>query len=244
VLLETCQNFRDLGGYPTSTGRTVAWGRLYRSDTLHRLNAADLAAIVDLGVRSVIDLRARGELEKHGRIEVADHAIAYHHLPMLDEVAGDDGPSRPLPVQPVSDLGEAYVRMLGEGTTAIARAVRLLAQPDGLPAVFHCMAGKDRTGILAAVILGALDVPDDEIVADYVLTAEVKEARTVYLRVHDPDYLVHLESLPSYALETKAESMEAFLAHVRHRHGSMRGFLAEIGVDGPTVDRLAGALLN
>jgi protein-tyrosine phosphatase len=242
VLLETCQNFRDLGGYATSGGRTVAWGRLYRADTLHRLSAADLDAIVALDVRTVIDLRGHGELERHGRIHVGDHDIAYHHLPMLDEVAGED--RRPSPPEPVADLGEAYVRMLGEGTPTIAQSVRLLARPDALPAVFHCMAGKDRTGILAAVILGALEVPDDEIVADYVLTADVREARTAYLAVHDPDYLLHLQSLPPYALETKAASMESFLAHVRRQYGSMRGFLSEVGVDGVTVDRLAEALLD
>jgi protein-tyrosine phosphatase len=244
ISLETCQNFRDMGGYRTASGRELAWGRLYRADTLHRLTPADLAAIAGLGVTTVIDLRGRSEVEQHGRIQAGDHAIAYHHLPMLDEVAGADRPTLSLADDPPSDLGQVYVRMLAEGTPAITRAVRALAVPGALPAVFHCMAGKDRTGILAAVILAALDVPDDQIVADYVLTAEIREARNAFLAEHDPEYLVHLDSLPAFALETKAESMETFLAHVRHEHGSMRAYLGDSGVDAETVDRLADALLT
>jgi protein-tyrosine phosphatase len=244
VTLETCQNFRDMGGYHTTTGRTVAWGRLYRADTLHRLNPADLQTIVDLGIRTVIDLRSHSELDQHGQIQVGDNEIAYHHLSMLDEVAGTERTEPAPTAEPPATLGEAYTRMLGVGTPAIAKAVRLLADPTAVPAVFHCMAGKDRTGILAAVVLGALDVPDDEIVADYVLTEDTREARNAFLAVHDPDYLVYLQTLPSYALETKAESMREFLLTTRSAHGSMRAFLAVNGVDGATVDRLAEAVLT
>jgi protein-tyrosine phosphatase len=244
VTLETCHNFRDMGGYHTMTGRTVAVGRLYRADTLHRLTPADLQTIVDLGIQTVIDLRSRSELDQHGRVEVGEHDIAYHHLPMLDEVAGVDRPAPSLAADPPATLGEAYTRMLDVGTPAIAQAVRILAQGDTAPAVFHCMAGKDRTGILAAVVLGALDVPDDEIVADYVLTEETREARNAFLADHDPDYLVYLETLPSYALETKAESMREFLLRLRSEHGSIRSYLATNGVDAATVDRLAEALLS
>jgi protein-tyrosine phosphatase len=244
VTLETCHNFRDMGGYHTKTGRTVAWGRLYRADTLHRLTPADLQTIVDLGIRTVIDLRSYNELDQHGRIEAGEHEIAYHHLSMLDEVAGADRPAPSLSDDPPASLGEAYTRTLDVGTPAIAQAVRLLADGGGAPAVFHCMAGKDRTGILAAVVLGALDVPDDEIVADYVLTEETREARDAFLATHDPDYLVYLKTLPSYALETKAESMREFLLSMRSEHGSMRSFLAANGVGAATVDRLAGALLS
>ena len=232
-----------MGGYRTADGHTTAWGRLYRSDTLHRLTPADLAAIVALNVRTVIDLRRQSELEQHGQIEVGDHDIAYHHLPMLDEVAGQERPIPPVGAEAPSDLGEAYIRMLGEGTPAVIKALRLLAQPSSAPAVFHCMAGKDRTGILAAVILGALDVPDEEIVADYAITEEIREARDAFLAEHDPDYLVYLGTLPPYALETKRESMEMFLSHVRREHGSMRAFLADRGVGADVLDGLAAALL-
>lgn len=242
VELETCQNFRDLGGYTTRDGRRLAWGRLFRADTLHRMTAADLEVMARLEIRTVIDLRASDEVERHGRITVGTRELTYHHLPMLDRVSEE--PPTEAPAAPLTDLGSFYIRTLGEAGEVVAQAVELLSRPEALPAVFHCMAGKDRTGILAAAVLGCLGVDDEQIVFDYVLTEEGREARSAFLSVHDPEYLAYLDALPPAAMETRAESMQVLLDHVRDEYGSMDSCLRHLGVGAEAIGRLADALLE
>jgi protein tyrosine/serine phosphatase len=239
--METCQNFRDLGGYATEDGRRVRWGVLYRADTLHRLSTADLQCLVDRDVHTIIDLRSSTEVTEHGRVQLGGHAITYHHLPMIDETQRAAEPeTREIP----ATAGEAYVLMKNAGGAAIAQAVRLLAAPGGLPAVFHCMAGKDRTGILASVVLSAIGVSDEDVIADYLLTADTRAERDAYLAEHDPDYLVFLESLPPGIRDVVPESMQMFLDAVRRDHGSMHGFLTDVGVTGDVVEQLKANLLE
>ena len=244
VRLETCHNFRDLGGYPTADGRTLAWGRLYRADTLQRLTADDLDTVLRLDIRTVIDLRAHNELERHGRLTTQGHEISYHHLPMIDEVMGPDRPPAPERRELPDDLGAFYVQMLEGATSAVTSALAILAAPAALPAVFHCMAGKDRTGILAAVVLGLLGVADEDIVEDYVLTEQCRADRDAFLAEHDPEYLAYLDTLPTFARETRADSMWVFLGHVRERYGSISGFFDSAGLDRFVVEGLRQALLS
>ncbi len=245
VRFDTCFNFRDLGGYVTESGARVRWKRLFRADTVHRLNGADLEAFRDLRLRSIIDLRSRHELDDHGRFRHADGAIVVHHLPMLDEVGG---PTRAIPEPPPDapplTAGDAYVFMADHGRQAIGTAVSLLAQPDRLPAVFHCTAGKDRTGILAAIVLSAVGVTDAEVVRDYMLTAESRTARDAYLRVHEPEYYAFVESLPSGMREMDAQAIPTLLSWIRAEHGSVAEFLLSSGVDHLTLAALKANLLE
>ena len=109
------------------------------------------------------------------------------------------GPTRLVEAAPDTpqSVGEGYVSMADEGGRAIGGAVALLARPDALPAVFHCTAGKDRTGILAAIVLSAVGVRDEDIVANYMLTGESRAARNAYLQLNEPDYYAFLASLPA-----------------------------------------------
>ena len=149
-------------------GGHLAWRRLFRADGLTRLNEDDCAALTELGLATVIDLRTASEVNDRGRFPTETVEVEYHHLPLTDSIPG---------TEEVPDWGEADVRdgrtchLLAEGESSIARAITLLASDGSLPAVFHCSAGKDRTGVLAAIVLGGLGVPDDVIVDDYALSA-------------------------------------------------------------------------
>jgi protein-tyrosine phosphatase len=246
VPFETCFNFRDLGGYETADGRMVRWKTLYRADTLHRLDGAEADALHRLGLRSIIDLRSRHELEDHGRFRhVRGPDLTVHHLPMIDEVGGPNRtmPERP-PGEPPRSLGEAYISMLDRGRGAIGRAVTLLARPGALPAVFHCTAGKDRTGVLAAIVLAAVGVRDDDIVHDYMLTTESRDARDAYLRVHEPEYYAFLANLPESIRDMHVDAMPTLLGWVRAEYGSVSGFLLGNGVDEGSLAHLEDALLD
>jgi protein-tyrosine phosphatase len=243
VRFDTCFNFRDLGGYETDDGRRVRWRTLYRADTLHRLDGEDIDLLLGLGLRSIIDLRSQHERDDHGRFR-HDGAIRVHHLPMIDVVGGPTRPVTPAPGRPRRSVGEGYVSMADEGGRVIGSAVALLARPGAMPAVFHCTAGKDRTGILAAIVLSAVGVRDEDIVDDYMLTGESRAARNAYLQVNEPDYYAFLASLPDAAREMHADAIPTLLAWMRARHGSATGFLLANGVDEDSLAALKANLLE
>jgi protein-tyrosine phosphatase len=246
VPFATCFNFRDMGGWRTTDGRELKWHTLYRADTLHRLHGEELELLTSLGLRTIVDLRSANELEVHGRFRHVGDDVCLHHIPLVDEA----GPSanRPPASGALSDsprsLGDAYTAMATRGQESIARAVGTLCEPGALPAVFHCTAGKDRTGILAAILLSAVGVRDEEILEDYALTAESRAARYAWLAVHDPDYLAFLQTLPPEALEVRSEAIQVMLDHLRADHGTVAEYLTGGGLPIAALDRFAYALVT
>jgi protein-tyrosine phosphatase len=247
VRFDTCFNFRDLGGYETDDGRQVRWKTLYRADTLHRLDGPDLALLRTLGLRSIIDLRSQHELDDHGRFRdhgTDDGTVVVHHMPMIDVVGGPTRLVEAPPDAPPRSVGEGYIATADEGRRAIGSAVALLARPGALPAVFHCTAGKDRTGILAGIVLSAIGVRDEDIIDDYMLTGESRAARNAYLQLNEPDYYAFLSNLPATVREMHADAIPTLLAWMRARHGSATGFLLANGTDEDSLAALKANLLE
>jgi len=238
VALEGCFNFRDLGGYPTSDGRIVRWRRLFRADGPHALTNADARMLGELGLQSIIDLRTTDETERGQYVTHAGTATSYH-LPMTDVLPDE----RELAnwTDPVH-VGEHYIEMATRGRDAIAQAIRIMAADDALPAVFHCSAGKDRTGVLAALLLGMLGVPDDTIIADYALSRDAMTRMLVWIESRTPDREQFARVAPAVRA-AEPQAMAAFLAGTRQRHGSFDGVAAELGV-GAEVARLRDLLLE
>ena len=236
--LEGCLNFRDLGGYPTGDGHAVRWRHVYRSDALHHLTAPDVARVRDeLRVAAVIDLRSTAELRGEGRGPLAGEPIDFHHLPLFD---GQQ--SRPESWPAIATLADRYFLLTEIAQAPIARLVTVLAEADG-PVVYHCAAGKDRTGVVSAVLLGLLGVRDEVIVADYAATRENLDAIIDRLMAAK-GYQTMLAALPPDTLHAEAETMVAFLARIRERYGSMRGYARAAGVPDAVVERLAERLLE
>jgi protein-tyrosine phosphatase len=234
-------NFRDLGGYPAADGRLVRWRTLYRADGIHRMPDDELDELGVMGVRTVLDLRTASELE-HGRVE-ADHlGITHLHLPVLGETW------KPAELDPDADaavvLGSLYVQMLDVGAPALAESVRVLAEPARVPAVFHCAAGKDRTGVLAAIVLSVLGVDEDTIVGDYALSALAMDQLVERLRQDRPEALTAMNDQPSQYLMAPPEAMRHFLEHLRAEHGSAEGYVRGLGVEGDVIDALRVTLLS
>jgi len=176
LTLAGCFNFRDLGGLPAAGGATVRPGRLFRSDALHRLTDDDVDALTGLGVRTLLDLRSEREVEESGVGPLREHGVRHRHLPLTADASGNE---RGFPNGPMEEL---YVRFLDEGRPAIRAVFETLSEEETYPAVVHCAAGKDRTGIVVALVLRAVGVPDDEIVADYALTDECMPAMIAGMR--------------------------------------------------------------
>ena len=226
IVLEGAFNFRDLGGYPAADGRTIAWRRLFRSDGLSRLTAADLARLVDLGIETVVDLRTAGERER-ASIPEGPFTPAVHHLPMFDVLPSDE--------ELVSWLDEdfligRYSQMLDDGSAAIAEAIGVLSAPGAVPGLFHCAAGKDRTGILAAVVLGVLGVPDHVIADDYALSQAAMVEFFEYLKQQYPDKEEELLWREAQIESITPRVMRGLIDHVERTYDGFAGFADHLGV--------------
>jgi protein-tyrosine phosphatase len=237
VPFDACFNFRDLGGYETADGRHVRWGAVFRSDTLHRLTTADRHRALALGVRTVIDLRSIGELERNGGFPRADE-VTFHHLPLEEEIPRDP----PHPETPEPPPGEIYTEIATAGKTSAARVLRVIAEGEHA-VVFHCASGKDRTGIIAALLLSALGVPDATIVADYHLTERSLGPAVAWAEANEPQLAELLARFPPWMLRAPTATMHAFLDSLRDRHGSIEGYLVDAGLEAEVVEVLRARLL-
>jgi protein-tyrosine phosphatase len=233
-------NFRDLGGYASADGRTTRWGRLFRSDTLHELTEDDLAVLRRLDLRSVIDLRTDRELGRTGRGPLADQPVGYAHLSVIREGAGE---AMAAPDPEGEDLAERYLWYLDVGRHALVESLALIADADRLPLVFHCAAGKDRTGVLAALVLDILDVDAGTIVADYFLTAGRMELILGRYR-SDPAFAERMAVVPASRFSVEAATMARFLGELRERFGGARAWAVGAGLDRGAFDRMEESLLE
>lgn len=236
---EGCVNFRDLGGYATTDGRSVAWRRLFRADGLHKLTGPDRTQLVDLGLATVIDLRTLDEATQRGSFPVDEVPVRYVGLPLTDVLpATEDLP----------DWGEAayvaarYGEMVSEGGHMLTRAIDVLASDGSFPAVMHCSAGKDRTGVLSALVLAFLGVPDETIVEDYALSAAAMGRLLERLKAEYPDAVDEVAKYAPAVLHVVPETMEQFLAALRLEYGSYAELADFLGVTG-SVEVLRANLL-
>jgi protein-tyrosine phosphatase len=221
LTLDGCFNFRDLGGYQAGNGVT-RWRRLFRADALHGLTSDDLAHLAERGVRTILDLRSAAELER-GRCP--DHpALVYRHLPMMVEVPTPDE-SWAFP----SGAAAGYMTMLSAAEDCVRIAITLVCDPGVYGCVIHCSAGKDRTGILTALLLGILGVRDQDIVDDYAASGEAMERMVAAWTAERPEARDVLEKYTPM-LTAHPETMRAFLTSFRQQYGSFDGYARSIGV--------------
>lgn len=249
---DAIDNFRDYGDYATSAGRRVKPGRLYRSAHHARATEADLARLADLEVATVVDLRRPGERRHQPSRRPAGTAC------VVVESDHDDGGEAPhITFLKTADLteasgrafmGEAYRRLPFEPPhlDLFARYFRALADADG-PVLIHCAAGKDRTGLLAALTHHLLGVSRDDMVEDYLLTN-----RAVNLEARAPDIARQLEAMTGRTashgavvafLGVEPDFLEIAFRTIEDQHGSLDAYLeAALGVDAAMRDRIGERL--
>ena len=196
-----------------------------------------------LALRTVVDLRRPDEIAERGTFPVDEHPVEYHNLSVLDVLWHDkDAPEFD---DDADFLHWAYSDMLDTGGATFADAIDVLARPGALPAVFHCAAGKDRTGLLAMLVLGSLGVPHDYIVADYALTA----ARMIHARAwyteHFPEQAVLVADVP-VGVPRRAPRGDGpgDRRPVRRARFACAPTCRSLGVADDTLDRLADSLLT
>jgi protein-tyrosine phosphatase len=227
-------NFRDLGGHATERHRVTRTRTVFRADGVHRCTPNDLATLEALGVRRVVDLRTAHERLADGSFPARHETIEYRHVPLLDDVSGlgEIAHDEPLVV--------SYLHMIEERGERIVEAMNAVVASPG-PVVFHCTAGKDRTGVLAALMLRAVDVPVDTVVADYAKSHAAMGRLIAWYKRNEPagDTVRSIADDPARErlMGARPEWMAKVLDVVDRRHGGAQRYLLAAGAT-PTMLRV------
>jgi protein-tyrosine phosphatase len=222
-------NLRDIGGYRTADGRTVRMGRLYRAASLAYVSDEEQARLAALGIRLVCDLRSEHEIA--GAPDKTPPGAEYWHLPMLQVADRWREAARMIFVPHYLDslLVRVYIQMIDHQHERLASIYRRLGQPEALPALVHCTAGKDRTGVTVALLLRFLGVPREAVLADYSQTNHAYD----YIQNLSTDLIRSLERLGLRRqdimplLLANPATLAAALDHVEARYGSVDAYFSD-----------------
>lgn len=230
-------NFRDLGGYLAADGREVRRGRLFRSDSLAGLEGQDLVRFRGLDIRTVIDLRYPWEIAAQGRVP-AQEGMAYYNL-SIEHRPYDQAEIDPS-LDPWRFLADRYAEVALDGVIELRQTLEVIATAPG-PTVFHCKSGKDRTGMVAALVLSLLDVSESDIIDDFALTELATDRLVAAWRTAHPGRELRW---PAYG-RAPGEVMRLFLADLAATYGSTHAYVTDqLGLDKQLIDQLRTNLLT
>ena len=224
-------NARDLGGYPTLDGSHTRWRSLVRSDDLAQLTPAGVRAVTDYGIETVVDLRWPEEIAASPSLVARDlQHVRYEQVSLLARTPEE---WRARSKDSAKELWKCAV--LEHTRAELKEVLQVIAASSPGPLLFHCVAGKDRTGLIAAVMLALADVVPDAIAYDYALSGE--NLREAYLRRYassDPAEILEVVRCP----EQGVHNMLRYLAGV----GGIRAYLEQIGLRAAQIERLRARL--
>jgi len=238
IALDGVYNIRDLGGYATAQGTQTAWRRFLRADSPHALNEVGQARLQAEGLATVIDLRTAAEITETPNPFASRAGVTYAHRPLFAALAPGKLAESADGAHPLLGF---YQSALDDRHEALHDIMTLIARADEGAVMFHCTVGKDRTGLVAALLLGLAEVSADDIVADYALTEGLITGlvagflETARQRGGDVAAYARLLSSP-------AATMRDTLGHLEARYGSVPRYLAHIGVAPGDISALSDRL--
>lgn len=218
--IDGVRNMRDIGGYQAGDGRAVTMGTFIRSTALAKIDAEGERALRDIGVDCVIDLRSRMEREMAPDVIENSTDIRYMHVPMLDYISSNMAAGNFMDFP--KSMPEMYIGLLENGKADFKRIFEIFADTDYHHYLFHCTAGKDRTGVTAMLLLDLAGVDEDTIIEDYAYTQTLLDWEPMG---------VAPVNVPQYLFEAVPETMRATLDYLRSKYGNAAGYLADIGID-------------
>lgn len=253
IRLQGAPNFRDIGGYPSGAGRRIKRAHIFRSGELSRLTDADFATLRRLGIRFVADLRTHTERDIHPSRLAAEAEIEFHHADITMDVRIGDRNVMELIVEEKTPEGVARTVAMSYGVIAdlCGPALRLITErlsTGAGPLLFHCTNGRDRTGVIAAMLLYMLGASRDSIVADFMLTNERMDVEMVIanslatMRKALGDFITR-EMVERVTL-VQAQAIEAMFDSFAAKYGSPEGYLRHFGIDEAMVCGLREQLLE
>jgi protein-tyrosine phosphatase len=233
IALEGAQNFRDIGGYRTADGRRVKWGMIYRSADLSKLTATDIANLNGLGIDTVFDLRSTGERRSAPDVFAGRSATVSLDYDVHSQAISAALRSAPTPESLRKALAATYPELLTSIQPELRQLFGQLLEGSG-STIYHCTAGKDRTGMATALILSALGVPRETIYADYLMSNRFYHpaASSTPMGALPPELSAVLIGVDESYLRTVFDSIDA-------QYGSVNGYLDRaLGVDATKIARL------
>lgn len=227
IQLTGALNVRDLGGHLTASGRETRYGKLYRSDGLDHLTEEDLKVLLSLGIQQDIDLRSASEMEKWSDPLGEQPEIAYRKIPLLHTIDTANLPAT---------LSDLYLYMLDDSQEELKKIFRYILDYKDSATLFHCSAGKDRTGLVAAILLLLVGVEEGEVIRDYCLSEEnLKPIRERFSVENDPALQAFLNARP--------EDIQPFLDRLNSVYGGAEKYLLHIGMSAEEIELLKSILI-
>ncbi|MBU2511867.1 tyrosine-protein phosphatase [bacterium] len=249
ILLEGAVNFRDMGGYRNIKQEVIKWGTLFRADSLHRLSDDDLKILSSLNLKTVIDFRSEKEVKKSPDRLPEDPSIKYVHLPIKSGEFDFSTAMQLLANQdsqwPTGDfMVKNYESYLNQFSIIWKQVFVLLADSNNYPLVFHCTAGKDRTGACAALIMLLLKIPVEEIILDHQLSNKYIASIVESLKLSFKDLGEQYNKLDPF-LTAPLNAINRFLKLLEVKYGTVESFLIKkVGLNPDLLKKIRENLLK
>jgi protein-tyrosine phosphatase len=228
--MQGLHNLRDVGGYPTADGGSL----VFRAGQLNELTEAAHPKLAEFGIRTIVDLREDAELRKLPDSVYPD-TVTLHRHPLYHGriVLGD-----------IDDLGVLYTQILDRCADTVTAALEHLAAPGALPALVHCSAGKDRTGLIVGLLLAALGVPDEIVAEDYAVTERAYTGEYRERMIRKGLALGAKATRIEHLIGSPPETMLAALRGLRHEHGTIENYLLDGGLRPSSLAHLRATLIQ
>lgn len=231
--LQNAYNVRDLGGYPTTDGAVTKWRRFLRADDLSNLSADDIDFLLDYGVVGVVDLRSRDEVKKKEHPFAGHPEVSYINVPLITDDVTDA--TQYWAGNPADFLGKFYVQLLATKGNEIKSIFDFFATHETGCLLFHCAAGKDRTGVLAMLLLGLAGVCAADLVANY---------ETTYAHLqNNPSFQVPSE-YPPEVMYSKAESIIPAVRYILDKYKTFEMYLSSTGIPDDIANKIKVSFLS
>ncbi len=229
VELQGAYNVRDLGGLRTRDGRRTKHGVIYRGDSLDGITPADARILFDkLGIGAIVDLRTKAETELSGLLLPVPR---YRYSVLVEGRLGRE----PFPSDDPVELAKVYMTNLRTGRAAVKGTFEVIADNlrAGVATLFHCAAGRDRTGIMAALLLGLVGVTDGQIAMDYVQSN--RNARRVTKKLEENPLYANRDTHRPEVILLREQTIQGFMRLLREQGGGPRQFCLDSGLSEETI---------
>lgn len=226
--LKNAYNVRDLGGYPCLDGGVTKWNTFLRGDDLAHLDQEEIQFLMDYGVKTVIDLRSASELRQYPDPFSQVEQVSYHNIPLM---TGDIADATKIVAENPSDfIGEFYLALVRQEPSLIKIVLDTIAEAGPGGVLFHCTVGKDRTGIIAAMLLGIAGVATADIVSNYEVTHTYNSFNPVLKEGN--------RLFPKEVMFSKAEYLQHTIDYIVEHYGTFREYLIRMGICESTLQNI------
>lgn len=223
IICENVQNLRDLGGYLTKENKVTKFGKVYRGDLPNNMKSSEINYLIQNGLTTVIDLRKEEELKRNPNCLNIDK-IDYYNINLL----GDKCPNKE------QDIPKGYIEILGNKET-MYQVFNIIKEAKG-SVLFNCTAGKDRTGVVAMLLLLLAQVPDDDIIADYQISYTYIRKKIRKMHIDNPD-------LPAFLGNSKLEYMEETLKLFYSKYNNINSYFKYLGFNDEQIEKIKSKLV-